>query len=135
MPRHSFDRVMPLHANIQMRMEIGSVSSFMDIIKVDQRQLVPSGSLLPLRLEFPQYIYDYPLAIELRHVQIVDPIRSDNLYAGRVLENIKDCNVLLLFLFGCALTAATSCSQHERHSAHLVKSTIALLIRARDSLG
>src|SRR5438477_2528571 len=90
-------------------------------------------ALLLFRLKFPKYVYDDPSAVELCHMQIVYPIRRNDLDAGCTLEYIKNRYILLLFFLGSILSPATPRPLHQRHRTHLVKSALSILICANDS--
>lgn len=85
-------------------------------------------------LQFPENVDDDPVAIPARQLQIVDPVRSDDLGARGVFENVQNGYVLLLFLLWRLLAVGAPRSLDQRHGAHLVQAALALLIRAYDTL-
>src|SRR5262249_11678495 len=78
--------------------------------------------LLPLRFQLPQHVDDYPTPVELRDVQIINPIRRHDLHARDVFEHVKHSYIILSLLFRSGIRSARSSTQRQRHRAHLVQS-------------
>src|SRR5688572_12149787 len=86
------------------------------------------------RTVFPEDVDDYPAAIPLRDVHVVDPPVSVHAHAGRVAEDVEDAYVGAPLGDGRLLPTSPPRVLHQRHGALMSEHASSALVRVDDSL-
>src|SRR5262249_28758566 len=73
-----------------------------------------------LRFTFPKDIDDFPFAVELCFLQVIDPIGRNDFDHGDIVVAIQHRTVFLLLFLWCLCADPGSPSLHECHRAHRI---------------